>query len=226
MNTNSIQTGPDRFERQRGLIPTELLQDTDATVIGVGAIGRQVAIQLASLGVGNLQLIDFDTVEVHNVTSQGYRYSEIGQFKVAATLASIAEIDPEIRVESWCDRFRRRIKTRDIVFCCVDSIQTRTLIWDHLKNRAQFWADARMLGEVIRVLTATDSRSQEAYAQTLFSPSEAQTGSCTSRSTIYTANIAAGLLIHQFTRWVRKLPPDDDTTLNLLSSELTVNTFN
>ena len=226
LNTSSILPGPDRFERQKGLISTARLRDAAATVIGVGAIGRQVAIQLAALGVGNLQLIDFDTVELHNVTSQGYRHSEIGQYKVAATLGAVAEIDPEIRVESWCDRFRRRIKTRDVVFCCVDSIQTRTLIWDHLKNRTEFWADARMLGEVIRVLTSTDSRSQEAYQQSLFAPSEAQTGSCTSRSTIYTANIAAGLLVHQFTRWLRKLPLADDMTMNLLSSELTVNTFN
>lgn len=144
MDTSSILTGSDRFERQSGLIPTARLRDATATVIGVGAIGRQVVIQLASLGVGRLQLIDFDTVEPHNVTTQGYRHAEIGQHKVAATQTSIAEIDPEIHVESWCDRFRRRIKTNDIVFCCVDSIQSWSLIWDHLKSRAQFWADARM----------------------------------------------------------------------------------
>ena len=78
-----------------------------------------------------------------------------------------------------------------------------------------------MLGEVIRVLTASDTASQESYGQTLFAQSEAQSGSCTSRSTIYTANIAAGLLVHQFTRWLRQLPLDNDLSLNLLSSELT-----
>jgi len=70
-----------------------MLGKAAVTIIGVGAIGRQVAVQLASLGVRSLQLIDFDSVEQHNVTSQGYRHDEIGQFKVAATKAAIAEIE-------------------------------------------------------------------------------------------------------------------------------------
>jgi sulfur carrier protein ThiS adenylyltransferase len=57
---------------------------------------------------------------------------------------------------------------------------------------------------------------------TLFRQEEARAGSCTSRSTIYAASIAAGLMIHQFTRWLRGLPVDADVMLNLLASELSV----
>ena len=53
----------DRFSRQTELVPRTKLKELTATVIGVGAIGRQVALQLAALGVPRLQLIDFDTVE-------------------------------------------------------------------------------------------------------------------------------------------------------------------
>jgi sulfur carrier protein ThiS adenylyltransferase len=88
--------------------------------------------------------------------------------------------------------------------------------------RTSFWADGRMMGEVMRILTAADSESRKSYGRTLFFPSEAQTGSCTARSTIYTANIAAALMVHQFTRWVRQMPLDADISFNLLSSELTV----
>lgn len=211
-----------RFLRQEGLIATTKLQQTSATVIGVGAIGRQVAIQLAALGVGNLQLIDFDLVESHNVTSQGYRANEIGTAKVTATANAISEIDEDVKAEAIQDRFRLRTSCCDIVFCCVDSIQTRSLIWKHLKRRISFWADARMLGEVVRVLTSSsDHEPSQRYSESLFDRSEAQAGSCTSRSTIYTANIAAGLMVHQFTRWLRRLPLDDDLCFNLLSSELT-----
>ena len=79
-----------------------------------------------------------------------------------------------------------------------------------------------MLGEVMRILTASDEPSRIAYDDTLFASSEAQSGTCTSRSTIYTANIAAALMVHFFTRWLRGLPLDNDQCLNLLSSELTV----
>jgi sulfur carrier protein ThiS adenylyltransferase len=43
-----------------------------------------------------------------------------------------------------------------------------------------------------------------------------------SRSTIYATSIAAGIMVHQFTRWLRGIPVDFDTTLNLLAGEWTV----
>ena len=79
-----------------------------------------------------------------------------------------------------------------------------------------------MLGEIIRVLVAADSRGRTHYPTTLFSQSDAEPGRCTARSTIYAASIAAGLMVHQFTRWLRDLPTDADTTLNLLGGEMSV----
>jgi sulfur carrier protein ThiS adenylyltransferase len=79
-----------------------------------------------------------------------------------------------------------------------------------------------MNAEVLRVLAVSDPAHDSYYATTLFRPEEAHTGSCTARSTLYTASIAAGLMIGQFSRWLRGLPVDADLTLNLLSSELTV----
>jgi sulfur carrier protein ThiS adenylyltransferase len=107
------------------------------------------------------------------------------------------------------------------VFCCVDSITSRGDLWRSAGRRASFFADGRMLGETMRVLAVADSANRQHYPTTLFAQSEAQQGSCTSRSTIYTASIAAGLLVQQFTRWLRELPVDRDVSLNLLSSELT-----
>ena len=60
------------------------------------------------------------------------------------------------------------------------------------------------------------------YPTTLFSASEAEPGRCTARSTIYAANIAAALMLHQWVRWLRTQPIDHDLTLNLLASELIV----
>lgn len=223
--TTSTEANPadsDRFIRQRDLVSTKSLHDTPVTIVGVGAIGRKVALQLAALGVMQIQLVDFDSVESHNITNQGYREQDIGKPKVESTLAAIAEVDRSIHVEVIEDRFRIRHRAHAAVFCCVDSISSRTAIWNHLQRRTDFWADGRMMGEVMRILTASDDDSRSHYRSTLFSPAEAQTGSCTSRSTIYTANIAAALMVHQFTRWIRGLPLDSDLSCNLLGSELSV----
>jgi len=77
-----------------------------------------------------------------------------------------------------------------------------------------------MLGEVIRILTVAEERGREHYPTSLFQQLEAHAGRCTARSTIYTANIAAGLMLHQFCRWLRKAPIDTAVLLNLLATEL------
>ena len=110
-------TNPDRFTRQASLVPRDRLVNQQATVIGVGAIGRQVALQLASIGVPHLQLIDFDTVEATNVTTQGYRWSEIGEAKVIATMLEVERIDPSIKLDYVIDRFRPSQTIGRVVFC-------------------------------------------------------------------------------------------------------------
>ena len=210
----------DRFSRQADLVPAERLASQTVTLIGVGAIGRQVALQLASIGAQHLTLIDFDRVERTNVTTQAYRHDQIGLTKVAATAEDIRAIEPDAEVQTICDRFRPHQKTGHTVFTCVDSIAARSAIWRKLRDRCQFWCDGRMRGEVVRVLCSGDPRGDERYADTLFDAAEAHTGSCTSASTVYAANLAASLMVHQFTRWLREIPVEPDQTLNLLASEL------
>ncbi len=213
---------PDRFERQRDLVPRDKLKDLTVTIIGVGAIGRQVALQLAAIGVRHLQLVDFDTVEATNVTTQGYYQQDLGQHKAHCTAEQVRRIDPTLQVEPVTDRFRPSLRAGQAVFCCVDSISARVTIWRSLKDRCEFWTDGRMLGEAMRILTAADALSRHHYITTLFPQAEAQVGSCTSKSTIYCASIAAGLMVHQLTRWLQGLSPTADLSFNLTSDELVI----
>ena len=216
---------PDRFERQEELVPRERMLREVVTVIGVGAIGRQVALQLTALGVPKLQLIDFDGVESSNVTTQGYHAEDVGRLKVDATAGACYQIEPRLDLELIPDRFRPTLSPGTSIFCCVDSISARAAIWRAVEHRHRFWGDARMLGETVRVLCAAELAERRHYATTLFPQAEAQTGRCTSRSTIYAAALAASLLIHQFTRALRGLPLDADATFNLLAGEYVVATI-
>lgn len=217
-----LNQAPSRFDRQADLVPQRRLTDLKVTVIGVGAIGRQVAIQLAAIGVRNLQIVDFDIVDLSNVTTQGYAISKIGLTKVAALSDELLAIDPSIQLERVPDRWQPRVRSGNAIFCCVDSISARSAIWKSVNARCQFWCDGRMLGEVLRVLTATEDVGRHHYPSTLFDQSQAEPGRCTARSTIYTANIAAGLMLHQFSRWLREAPVDIDLSFNLVASELIV----
>jgi sulfur carrier protein ThiS adenylyltransferase len=217
-----MTSAKDRFDRQEDLVPRDRLHRLTASVIGIGAVGRQVALQLAAMGARRLQLVDFDSVELTNVTTQGYPASDVGRPKVDATAEAVQRIDPSIELEPVCDRCRPKMQVGEAVFACVDSISARAAIWRSAGARCQFWADGRMLGEVIRVLAVADSVGTDHYPTTLFRQSEAQPGRCTAHGTIYAAGIAAGLMLHQFARWLRGQPVDADASLNLLAGELVV----
>jgi sulfur carrier protein ThiS adenylyltransferase len=222
----------DRDLRQRELVPPQRLAACRALVIGVGAIGRQVALQLAAVGAGDIDLFDFDQVAVENLAAQGYWPADLGRAKVHATADLCRSINPEARVHAHADVFRRSsVKSmaafhdrqqRLAVFCCVDSIMTRRLIWESVRQRAALFVDGRMSAEVVRVLAASEPAQDGYYETTLFEQGRAYAGACTARSTIYTASIAAGLMLGQFTKWLRQLPLERDFTLNLLSAELAV----
>ena len=212
----------ERYSRQKDIVPAERIAACKVTVIGVGAIGRQVALQLVAMGIPWLQLIDHDQVEWSNLASQGYLEGDMGQPKVNATLELCWRINATAEIHIVPERFRRSMETGNIVFCCVDKIDVRRLIWESVKDRVSFFADGRMSAEVLRILTACDADSRKHYPTTLFNAEEAFVGPCTAKTTIYCANIAAGLVLAQFTKYLRQMPVDPDLQLNLLASELSV----
>jgi len=212
----------ERYSRQQDIVPPDRLAACKATVIGVGAIGRQVALQLTAMGISWLQFIDFDLVELSNLASQGYLQDDLGKTKVKATAALCRQINPGVEIHEVNDRFRRSMEIGNILFCCVDSIETRRLIWNATKDKVSIFIDGRMSAEVLRVLSACDIASCEHYPTTLFASGEAYTGPCTAKTTIYCANIAAGFMIAQFTKWLRNLPIETDLQVNLLSMEMNI----
>jgi sulfur carrier protein ThiS adenylyltransferase len=173
-----------RYSRQADIVPKERIAECRPTVIGVGAIGRQAALQLAAVGVPELKLIDFDTVEESNLSSQGFLESDLNRLKVDATAEYCLKINSKLRITPVKERYRRSMDIGDIVFLCVDSIDTRRLIFDAVKNKVRFLTDGRMTAETLRVITAYNENSKKHYPDTLFTASQAHTGTCTAKTTI------------------------------------------
>ena len=211
-----------RSERYQGLLPPDRLAAAACTVIGVGAIGRQVAIQLAAMGVPKLQIVDDDTVDTVNLGTQAYFADDVGRSKVHATGDVLHQLNPLLVLETRAERFARSHAVHDIIFCCVDSIQTRRHIFEAVHRSSRLFIDGRMAAEVLRVLTVFDPASAAHYKATLFDPGEAHREGCTTRSTIYCANIAAGIMVAQFAKHLRGIEPDREVAFNIFSAELSV----
>jgi len=206
--------------RQRELVPAEKLKELNVTVVGVGAIGRQVAIQLASIGVQKLRLIDFDTVAVENLAAQGFMEQDLGKQKVDAVGELCRSINSQIVIETKDMKFNNAMFQGGAVFVCVDSIDTRKSIFEGICNKADFFCDGRMSAEFMRIFTVTDLVSKEYYQTQLFPSSEAFVGSCTAKTVIYCASGAACLMVSQFVKWLREAEIDKEVCMNLLTNEM------
>ena len=164
MNQASTTGHPDRDLRQRDLVPPERLAACHAVVIGVGAIGRQAALQLAAVGVPRLTLFDDDDVRPENLAVQGYWAEDLGTSKVLSTLALCRRINPDVQAAAVVQRFKRSTAKdlpgdRLVVFACVDAITTRRRLWESLRNQAAFFVDGRMSAEVIRGRTGSAAQT-------------------------------------------------------------------
>ena len=211
-----------RFARQEDLVPRDRLADIRATVIGVGAIGRNVVLQLAAIGVPRIQLVDFDVVDATNVTTQGYagrRGHDQGPRH--------ADGHPPAR-SGRPGRGHRRPLPAD----GGDRAGRLLLCGQHRGPLGHLALGPTALPILVRrpdagrghprVLAVADDQAA-ITTPPRFSPNpRPKPGRCTARSTIYAASIAAGLMVHQFTRWLRGIPVDRDTSLNLLAGELVV----
>ena len=110
-------------------------------VFGLGGVGSYAAECLARSGVGELTLVDQDTISVTNINRQLYALrSTVGQSKAEVAARRCADIDPELRVHPICatydaahrDRFFSThydyiVDAIDLVRCKLDLIEQARL---------------------------------------------------------------------------------------------------
>ncbi len=213
--------------RMSTLVPAEKLAGLEIAVIGVGAIGRSVALQLAQIGADSFTLIDPDTIEELNVGPQGHWPEDIGQHKVEAVARDVLRLNPDVAVcRTIKDIYKPDIlDAATIIFACVDSMAARAEIFEAEAEHFRFFCDGRMAAEICRIHTAdpVDKDSMQAYRDSLYADDEALDEPCTAKSTGYCASIAAGLMVAQFSQWLRGVPLfNPQIILNILAAEMTV----
>ncbi len=83
-----------------GLTGQRKLKNSRVCVVGVGGLGSSIVIQLASMGVGYLRIVDRDVVEASNLQRQHlYGMDMVGYPKVEAAAERIKRHNPFIEVD-------------------------------------------------------------------------------------------------------------------------------
>lgn len=93
---------PDAFSRERMLLgeeAVERLQKSHVIVFGLGGVGSFAVEALARAGVGELTLVDHDTVSLTNLNRQLYAlHSTMGRWKAEVACERVRDINPGCRV--------------------------------------------------------------------------------------------------------------------------------
>jgi len=206
---------PSRFGPLEKFAPRHRVVAETATVIGLGAVGRQVALQLTALGIPKLQLIDGAKVTTTDVTTKGFLHEDVGDARVDAVGGLCHRVEPMLDLDTIQDCFRPSFEVGTAVFCCIDSAPVRARILRVVASRTRFWGDARVSGETVRISAASVARGAKCHATPRFDEKRARLVRRSTSSPLYVASLAASLLVYQFARYLRRMSPKVDATLDL-----------
>ena len=78
------------------------LRNARVAVAGLGGLGSNIAVMLARSGVGELLLVDFDTVDVTNLNRQMYLIPQLDKPKAEALPEILYQINPYLTYRSVC----------------------------------------------------------------------------------------------------------------------------
>ena len=131
-------------DRAYGARVVDLLAQAHVAVVGIGGVGSWAAEALARSGVGRLTLIDMDHVAESNVNRQVHALdSTIGQAKVSAMAARIAQINPACQVNQ-VDEFVDPLNVScvvapdaNMVLDCTDQMSAKTAMVLCARDRGQ-----------------------------------------------------------------------------------------
>lgn len=106
------------FQREELLIGKEnleKLQNSHVIVFGVGGVGGFAVEALVRGGIGELTVVDFDTVDITNINRQIIALqSTIGRPKADVIKERAVSINPEIKIHAVKEKYNS--ETRDIFF--------------------------------------------------------------------------------------------------------------
>ena len=107
------------------------LLDSSVIIFGIGGLGSPVALYLAASGVGEIVIVDDDSVDLTNLQRQIIHSSiRIGQLKVNSAAEAIESLNPETMVSVIADRIsgeklKHSIQRADVVIDATDNLTSR-----------------------------------------------------------------------------------------------------
>jgi molybdopterin/thiamine biosynthesis adenylyltransferase len=202
MEKSQASSGPNiNFRRQQEIYDPRELQAT-ITIVGIGNIGSQTALGLARLGLERFNLYDHDEVEEHNLSSQSFFLSNLGEKKVQSISTMLQDVNRHCIPFTFPTKFSGKEFTEGVLIIAVDSMKERHRICANIKKSGKVPSliiDGRMGGSQLEIYTCTSFEEwEETFTDT---PSR---DSCGARYICYTSMIIGALISNQVKRFLKE----------------------
>jgi adenylyltransferase/sulfurtransferase len=118
----------------------EKVENARIMVVGAGALGNEVIKNLVLMGIGNIFIVDFDEIELANLSrSVLFRETDTGRKKAEVAAARAKEINPNIHVQYFHGDVTSALglgifRRMDVIIGCLDNREARLAV-----NRFAYW---------------------------------------------------------------------------------------
>ena len=193
------------------------LKSAEFHIVGCGAIGSSVAMQLVRLGADNFYTYDFDKVEVPNIGVSQYVEQDIGKPKVQALINHMKSINPHIRIEGTIGKFNTYQGSKEgILILGLDSMKARRDIVKMLVKcpyKPKVVIDGRMGAEHYQQYIYNNITMSQ-YDKNWYSDDESDPEPCTRKATSYCSNMSGSFIANAAKNIVMKQPYFKEVTFN------------
>ncbi len=166
------------------------------TVLGLGRVGRQVALGLTALGVPQLHLVDAGKIQAETQLAEGYSYEDIGRPRVQAVAQACHQLNPGLEIHTQEDSSIGRVRESTAIFLCPGM----KMEWaDSLKDIYQG-------GVFLAQCWLTDTFIHMSFRQALSIDHKEVESDCRAR-VVAGSDMAAALLVSEFTSYCKGTPP-------------------
>ncbi len=139
-------TTADYFNRQIQLWGEEVqtsLEDKKIAVIGSGGLGCSLAMALGTSGIGEIDMVDFDTVGLHNIHRQiAFTLNDENRLKAEVVVELMKKKNPFITAHAHTmnfEAFTKLGKSYDLILDATDNLQTRYDIDKYAREQNTPW---------------------------------------------------------------------------------------
>jgi len=119
------------------------LQHKKIAIIGSGGLGCTLALALGTSGIGEIHMVDFDTVSGHNIHRQiAFTLEDEGLSKAKAVVALIKSKNPFVKAIAFdmdFDDFKEMGNTYDLILDATDNLPVRGEIDKYAKETKTPW---------------------------------------------------------------------------------------